>query len=526
MLWFVLNAGNAMMVRVVASKCQFEESWGTKSVDFAASLLDSDSEEDYMTGARMLVSFLEKQKLPVKLLIRSSRMRTQKLITTLGWTDPTDREMRELAATIVGHLAGDISLAQFPGALQSITSLIDPSDDPSFYDLADQHDHANGRGRCQLILHGLLIAERLTRDNDYCVLMCKDYSLLVAMCTPMSWTEMSNQGLCSMFPDLLRGSLRALASMMSNTTKIAPDKLDYIFERFPLMAITAQETCPGIQVAAIGLYTQLVYILDGQLPEDQPFTEIMVPLFLSCGGMKQGEEINTAEAKVKVMAGEALARLSSEKSHKRVRDDGTMNADQTFDGLTGLLVVPNRTVREIAAEIMENVYCCRLTRRLRITEKIQVDASREIQGEVDGLVRRLDTGVTLTDQKQNIMFCRIQKKITTVEPHRGGDSHAGRWVLVASKRYFYSGRRHVHEVSVDPMDVHTRGWEDTEGGSSSGCSGAGWTAHPTGGTTSTPAWQDTAGGSSSGQASGDFDDFEADQDVIDTSQLSETLLPT
>ncbi|KAF0895094.1 hypothetical protein E2562_006801 [Oryza meyeriana var. granulata] len=182
MLWFVLNAGNAMLVRVVASKCQFEESWGRKSVHqylsatkfmclkdpssikdrnlikYAAGLLDSDSEEDYITGARMLVSFLEKQKLPVKLLIRSSRIRTQKLIAMLGWADPADREMRKLAATIVAHVAGNISLAQFPGALQSIYSLLDPHDDPSFIEKEDQqHDHDKGNARCQLIVQALPI---------------------------------------------------------------------------------------------------------------------------------------------------------------------------------------------------------------------------------------------------------------------------------------------------------------------------------------------------------------------------------
>lgn len=103
------------------------ESWSL--ITYGACLLDSQLPEDYASGGRVLAMLID-QDTPVpitRMLIRSPRQRIQKLIGSLAWRSPDEREMRWLAARIVEHTAGHLNLAQFPGALECISSLLDTS---------------------------------------------------------------------------------------------------------------------------------------------------------------------------------------------------------------------------------------------------------------------------------------------------------------------------------------------------------------------------------------------------------------
>uniref|UniRef100_A0A0E0R8S1 DUF4220 domain-containing protein n=1 Tax=Oryza rufipogon TaxID=4529 RepID=A0A0E0R8S1_ORYRU len=328
MLWFILNAGNAMMVRVVASKCDFEKSWGRKSVDqylsdtkfkclkdpssikdmnlikFAAGLLDSDSEDDYITGARMLVSFIQKQKLP-----------------------------------------------------------------------DDQHDHDKGMGRCQLLVQGLLVIERLTCDHNNCILICRDHCLLshiryaIRLRKKVTFPDM-----CPVWPEMLKGSLRAMAYLIAGVTEVELETLESIFNELPLGMIMGHKRFPDIMIPTIALYANLLYYRDTTFPSEH-FFETMLPVFLSCTDIEQGEEITSVWTKVGVLAGASLAKLLL-KSEDSVSRDDIMKGEQVFDGLTKLLTAPNTTIREIAAEILQHVYFHDYTHRLSLTEKLVAELFR------------------------------------------------------------------------------------------------------------------------------------------------------
>uniref|UniRef100_A0A453DF72 Uncharacterized protein n=2 Tax=Aegilops tauschii subsp. strangulata TaxID=200361 RepID=A0A453DF72_AEGTS len=95
-------------------------------ITYGAGLLDSSLPEEYAAGGRVLTMLIDKD-VPLqvrRLLIRSPRQRIQKLIGTLAWRSPADQEMIWLAARIVEHLASDLNLAHFPGALECISSLL------------------------------------------------------------------------------------------------------------------------------------------------------------------------------------------------------------------------------------------------------------------------------------------------------------------------------------------------------------------------------------------------------------------
>nr|CAB3489419.1 unnamed protein product [Digitaria exilis] len=82
---------------------------------YAADLLDPDASwEANLSGMRLLDAFIRNGS-DVKSLLLPSRSKGPQ----------GAREMRELAARIVAHLAGDLHLSQFPGAIDSISSLLD-----------------------------------------------------------------------------------------------------------------------------------------------------------------------------------------------------------------------------------------------------------------------------------------------------------------------------------------------------------------------------------------------------------------
>ncbi|KAL6868247.1 hypothetical protein ACP4OV_015092 [Aristida adscensionis] len=151
-LLLLLNAriGTQAMVNHLQAREQLPEKWGEHAIrrylrdtsakcrqdpasirdrtmiNYAVGLLDSEIPEEYLCGARLLSSFINKGK-DVRSLLLPSRQKIQKLIDTL-WvrSSPPDekREIRELAATILVDLAGHMDLEKYPGAIRYISSLL------------------------------------------------------------------------------------------------------------------------------------------------------------------------------------------------------------------------------------------------------------------------------------------------------------------------------------------------------------------------------------------------------------------
>ncbi|XP_040247398.2 uncharacterized protein [Aegilops tauschii subsp. strangulata] len=148
-IWWLIDVSALWVVVSFREECQLPEKWGSVTIvdylydtrakcwrdptsidgrnliNYAVDLVDSESQKDYLSGARMLDNFI-KLEADVRSLLLPSRPKIQKLIDTLGWRS-SDRELREVVARIVAYLAGDIHLTQFPGATQCISSLLDIS---------------------------------------------------------------------------------------------------------------------------------------------------------------------------------------------------------------------------------------------------------------------------------------------------------------------------------------------------------------------------------------------------------------
>ncbi|KAG8042831.1 hypothetical protein GUJ93_ZPchr2159g38041 [Zizania palustris] len=156
--------------------CQKDPSFarGRNLVTFAFELMEpeSTSSGDFASGVRILDNLLQKLEQwgpgpGPALLIRqlvgsaSSSQVMHKLLHTFRTTGPHTMDVREHAARIVAHLAGDIELASFPQGTRCICSLLEM---PSTSEQEDD-DSAPAAHYRELMVQGLVILHKLVADE-------------------------------------------------------------------------------------------------------------------------------------------------------------------------------------------------------------------------------------------------------------------------------------------------------------------------------------------------------------------------
>ncbi|XP_031501075.1 uncharacterized protein LOC116264806 [Nymphaea colorata] len=141
---------------------------------FASELLLSNSVEEQLTGARMLVKFTENDRFSADAFRRigTSMPAMERLVEMLSWRNHREQEIRKSAAQIVSKITGkkrnSLRVAGIPGALESISSLLHIknarlSDDGILQKgiIMDEGDH-------EFRLQGLHILKKLANDHDNC----------------------------------------------------------------------------------------------------------------------------------------------------------------------------------------------------------------------------------------------------------------------------------------------------------------------------------------------------------------------
>lgn len=147
-------------------------------VSFAMDLLASNSPDEQLIGARILRQFAMSerysddtlQKIGINLPV------IERLVEMLNWKDPQEEEIRQSAAEILSKLAGkmqnSLRVAGIPGAMESISSLLQTHRNPSSAPdeicekkiILDQGNY----GYWTFNHLGLLILKKLARDHDNC----------------------------------------------------------------------------------------------------------------------------------------------------------------------------------------------------------------------------------------------------------------------------------------------------------------------------------------------------------------------
>ena len=227
---------NETELRCVKDPMSANKSWNL--ITYGAGLLDSESPEDYVSGARALNMLID-QEITKRWLIRSPRHRIQKLIDALGWRSPVDRETRGLSARIVAHLVADLNLSQFQGVLECISSLLDIS----YHNTVDQEvlhllsgsNRTRKNGNMQdnkqqvengkpsssigtnedLILQGLRILEKLAQNEHNCTQIYDTKGLLLKITAPFNCKEFTEDIRTSVpWLKVVEASLRVVARLM------------------------------------------------------------------------------------------------------------------------------------------------------------------------------------------------------------------------------------------------------------------------------------------------------------------------
>ncbi|CAL4892161.1 unnamed protein product [Urochloa decumbens] len=291
---------------------------------FALDSLDSGSWEDMLSGVRWLDAMvMQGQDMRPQLL--PFRLRIQRLIDGLGWRQPADGAsmrdmMREAAARIVAHLAPDIHLAQFPGAMECISFLL----------LQEETTRTN-----EMILQCLAILEGLALDHHNCRAICSTPGLLRKIMAPLSSANLINDVSSREDHQELRREIFSNKQSMSNLERILSHGAE---------ASGSEE----LQMGAMEILTELA--LDPSINLAKETKENLIKKQLQIF-LADGEGVLKP---LKEMAGRTLVLLSTNIESNSAL---IMTVQNDVSGrLTRILDANNTTTyRTIAAQILENL---------------------------------------------------------------------------------------------------------------------------------------------------------------------------
>ncbi|CAL4982775.1 unnamed protein product [Urochloa decumbens] len=421
LLWFILEKLKSLAVNRVADGYKFDDknlSLGRKYVEkylndtrskclkdlsategrnliaYASGLLDSDHKDKYLAGAEILNHLISKNRLPNEELIRSSRKRIQKLVLMLSWKDEHYQDVRLLAAEIVLHVAENISISQFPGTLESVSALIQPSKENGalFHrqssEIMEQGDpqpqqlnEEDAERESKLIVQGLRILDKLAQDRNNGLEMLRADALLVDIMAWICSKPFIREGEQDKWLEIVRLSfsvLVRLAELGAQTAERLRSKIHH--ELLPSwVPYYARYPDPDITLMAIETYSHAFTTdkigdeSDQNQTIDQKrkkFVEVVLRLFLNDQGKWRTSPTPPAP-EVRKKAGEALADLCVYRRNciclvtlDEHKDDVVRRLEEAMH------LGVNKEYRAIAADILKRfyVFLCR-PRRETQTER-------------------------------------------------------------------------------------------------------------------------------------------------------------
>jgi hypothetical protein len=425
-LWWLINWAAILVVVSLREECHLPEKWGSLAVidylydtrakcwrdptsidgrnliNYAVDLMDSESQKDYLSGTRMLDTFI-KLKADVRSLLLPSRPKMQRLIDTLGWRT-SQRELREVVSRIVAYLAGDIHLSQFPGAIQCISSLLDTAlpywknqqglsghstkskskedtdakrklifivkrieeyrakmaitqGGEAQQDEVDRSTHGRkGDDWNELILQGLTILERLAFDQQNISDICSTPGLLLKIMAPLHSETLIQDISIRAWADVVNGSLKVVRRLI-RVPEWTGRRLHYEISSSEHAVKNLQKILdPGhqnfeeLQMRAMDILTELALDVQTNLTSEtkENLIKKQLQIFLT-DDKQEGHATKLITKRLKVTAGETLALLSK---------TATMSAlvARKYEDIVKILEAKNKIIyRTIAAEILENL---------------------------------------------------------------------------------------------------------------------------------------------------------------------------
>uniref|UniRef100_A0A0E0RFM6 Uncharacterized protein n=1 Tax=Oryza rufipogon TaxID=4529 RepID=A0A0E0RFM6_ORYRU len=349
---------------------------GRNLVTFAVTMMKESSSSslssgDYSSGARILdkllsQAWLREQHELIRQLVGSSTDLMEKLLQTLRCTGTRDRGVREHAARIVAHLAGEITLARFPQGIRCIYSLLttprnqqqDDDNDDDDDDSAQSSDHYK-----KLMVQGLVILHKLAaaEHNRRIIINSTQGRQLLSMAMAPVSADLLHRIDHEAWNDIVACSLQLMCRLVTAPGETG-DKLrsQVLNDKDAIGTMERILNCDGcnekrLYILAINILTQLPMAAKNKVVDEassmsvesrRKFTKLLLLIYTD-------EE---KDAFMRQMAGEALAMLP-----ERSKSDATIilkASDSTLKDLTAMLldVNSNRGYRICAAEILEHLY--------------------------------------------------------------------------------------------------------------------------------------------------------------------------
>ncbi|CAN6356179.1 unnamed protein product [Urochloa humidicola] len=326
---------------------------------FALESLDSGSWEEMHSGVRWLDA-LATQGENMRPHLLPCKPRIQKLIDALGWrgwrlpADGTGREMmmRVAAARMVARLARDIHLAQFPGAIECISSLLERTGGPTN----------------ELIRQGLLILDGLACNHHNCSTICSSPGLLRKIMAPLSSAHLiDNISNNTEWVRVVKGSFWVLHRLFVNNPGVAGSQLRHeIYSNKQSMSNLESILEHGQQSAgwqltelkklAMGILTHLAVDQSINLATETKKKLItkQLQIFLADGEEGEGGGAATVFSLHRTWAGKTLQYLLTKTESNAALVMNTQN--DIIGRLAGILDAKNNAMyRGIAANILANL---------------------------------------------------------------------------------------------------------------------------------------------------------------------------
>lgn len=330
-------------------------------VSFAMELLASNSPDEQLIGARILRQFAIShrysddtlQKIGINLSV------IERLVEMLNWKDPPEEEIRLSAAEILSKLAGkkqnSLRVTGIPGAMESISSLLQTSRNPSSAcdEICEKRIISDQRNYGYWTFNhlGLLILKKLARDHDNCGKIGNTRGLLPKIIdfTHAEDRLLKDENVTHSQILTVKRSLQ-LVKMLACTTGSTGKHLrreisEIVFTISNIREILRNgEKHPKLQKLGIEILTSLA--LEENATERIGGTGgVLKELFNIFFKRGRGEDQN----QVRIAAGEALAMLAMESKSNCYR----MLKLRVLEKLVGALEVP--LLRVNAARILRNL---------------------------------------------------------------------------------------------------------------------------------------------------------------------------
>uniref|UniRef100_A0A0D9Y0A0 Uncharacterized protein n=1 Tax=Leersia perrieri TaxID=77586 RepID=A0A0D9Y0A0_9ORYZ len=390
--------------------------------DWQIARFKSSNQEKLFT--RMRDMFIEQKDLKTKLIeSASSKNIIKTLLQKLGQRRTGNVGTRECIARIVLYVAGEIHLEQFPREIQCISSLLETSERDWRHHKAEaptlspaqsssepqEGESTNAAGgasittQCrELILQGLYIIKKLTKNDGNCIVISNNKCLLSRIMFPVS-SDLLHLIDHAMWHDLVMGSLKVMCRLMV-APKETGSKLRAVIasNREAISSMKGMLSCDtcGLKLKKVAMEILTQLFMDTSLKMDPAskgsFTEMLLHMFN--GASKDSS---------RKLAGEALARVSltSESLAMIILQVNNYVVDNLIKTIRQ---EKNRKYRIIAAKILEGL-CIHYNKNddyRKKLEKAMIEVMPEVLREIlccgsKGEEAQTETGDGVTTDVEN-----------------------------------------------------------------------------------------------------------------------------